>query len=344
MEITGSVLSVTLSDVSYVPDWNEACLISCSKIDILCCFRMVHEDGFITVQRKSDHSPVFIAELMHGCYQVLPLARHNKIYTAATDFWQQALGYSSTRFCSTATDIYAYGSILPKRPSAFFCPACAKYNSKHSVPPPVSNAQSKNPWDLIQSDLLVPLSVESLGRRKYMLMFGEDKTRNSEVNLLHKKSDALCLIKAFCEKVNTQTQRYPRSFRTHQGGQFVNGDLEAYFKEKAITHQQTAAYSHQSNGVAERHTQTLSAMVRPALEHAPPSLWAEGYNWACYIKNRLPHSALYGITAYEALYNAKPYISHLRPFYTKCQAHIDKEKCPSSSKLEPRSIEARLVG
>ena len=88
--------------------------------------RMVGEDGIITVQRKSDHSPVFIAEVMHGCYQVLPRARHNKIYTAATDFWQQALGHSSTRFCSTATDIYTDGSMLHKRPSEFFRAACAK--------------------------------------------------------------------------------------------------------------------------------------------------------------------------------------------------------------------------
>ena len=158
-----------------------------------------------------------------------------------------------------------------------------------------------------------------------MLTFVEYKTRYSEVNFLHKKSDASRLIKAFFEKVNTQTQRYPRSFRTDQGGEFVNGELEAYFKEKGITHQQTAAYSHESNGVAERYNQTLSAMVRPALEHALPSLWAEAYNWACYMKNRLPHSALNGITPHEALYNAKPSISYLRPVYTNCYAHIDKE-------------------
>ena len=111
-----------------------------------------------------------------------------------------------------------------------------------------------------------------------MLTFVEDKTRYSEVNFLLKKSDAPCLIKAFCEKVNTQMQRYPRSFRTDQGGEFVNGDLKAYFQETGITHQQTAACSHESNGIAERYHQTLSAMVRPALEHAPHSLWAEAYN------------------------------------------------------------------
>ena len=54
IEIGGSVLSVTLSDVLYVPDWNEASLISWRKIDMLGRFRMVGEDGIITVQRKSN--------------------------------------------------------------------------------------------------------------------------------------------------------------------------------------------------------------------------------------------------------------------------------------------------
>ena len=85
-------------------------------------------------------------------------------------------------------------------------------------------------------------------------------------------------------------------------------------------------------------------MVRPALEHAPPSIRAEAYNWDCYIKNGLPHSAVNGITPYQALYNANPCILQLRPFNTKCHAHIDKEKPLSGSKLEPRSIEGRLVG
>ena len=111
-----------------------------------------------------------------------------------------------------------------------------------------------------------------------MLTFVEDKTRHSEVNFLHKESDAPRLIKALCEKVNTQIQRYPRSVHTDQGGEFVNADLEAYVTEKGSTHLQTAAYPHESIGVAERYNQTLSAMVRPAHDHAPPSLWAEAYH------------------------------------------------------------------
>ena len=125
MEIGGIVLSVTISDVSYVSDSNEPHLIFWRKSNMLSCFRIVGEDGFITVLPKSDHSAVFIAELMHGCYQVLSLARHNKMYTAATDFGHPALGHSAPRFCSTATDIYADGSILREHTSEFFCTGCA---------------------------------------------------------------------------------------------------------------------------------------------------------------------------------------------------------------------------
>ena len=172
---------------------------------------------------------------MHSCYRVLPLACNNKIYTGATDFWHQGLGHSSIRFCSTATDIDTDGSILPKCTSQCFCSACAKYNGKHSVFTPVSNAQWKNPLDLIHSEFLGPLTVEFLGRRKYMLTLVENKTRYFAVNFLHKTSDAPRPITGFCAKVNTETQGYPRSLRSDQGGEFVNRDLEVYFKETGIT-------------------------------------------------------------------------------------------------------------
>ena len=94
VEIGGRLLSVTLSDVLYVPPCNEACLISCREFDVLGGFRMVGEDGIITVPYKSDHSPLCIAKVLHGCCQVLPLACHNKRYPRATDFWHQGLGQS----------------------------------------------------------------------------------------------------------------------------------------------------------------------------------------------------------------------------------------------------------
>ena len=84
-------------------------------------------------------------------------------------------------------------------------------------------------------------------------------------------------------------------------------------------------------------------MVRPALSHAPPSLWAEAYDWACYVTKRLPHYAVDGIVRFEALYNDKRSIGQLQPFNSKCYAHLDEEERTSGSKLEAESIEGPLV-
>jgi transposase InsO family protein len=140
-----------------------------------------------------------------------------------------------------------------------------------------------------------------------------DYSRYTEICFLKKKSDATSHLRRFCERVNTQTGRYPCSVRSDQGGEFVNNEWITYCFEKGIIHEITAAYSPESNGIAERVNLTLANMCRLSLADLPPSLWAEAFNWATYIKNWLPHTALDGKTPYEILYNKLPTISHLRP-------------------------------
>jgi len=183
-----------------------------------------------------------------------------------------------------------------------------------------------------------------MGRKKYMISLIDDFTRYAEVNFLFEKSDASGVLQTFCEKINTQMKGYPRFFRSDQGGEYVNAELTDYFESKGIQHLITAAYAPESNGVAERYNQTLTNMVRPSLDNVPASLWAEAYNWACYNKNRLPHSALMDKTPYEVLFQKKPTISHLHSFYTKCYVHIPEEKRAVASKLDARALEGHLVG
>ena len=192
---------------------------------------MVSEDGVIDIITKVDNATIFSASLQHGSHQVHPIVRHGKTYIAATDFWHQGLGHTSTRFWSDAKELYDDGSILPKRPSHYWCPTCAKYNLKQVVPSCAKNPKATKPFDLVHSYLIGPFKVESLGRHKYILTLVENATRYSVVNFLLKKSDGLRFIKAFCEKVKTQTERYPRAFRTDQGGEFDNKDLALYFEE-----------------------------------------------------------------------------------------------------------------
>jgi len=106
-----------------------------------------------------------------------------------------------------------------------------------------------------------PFKVEYMGRKKYMISLIDDFTRYAEVNFLFKKSDASRVLQTFCEKINTQTKRYPRYFRSDQGGEYINAELTDYFESKGIQHLVTAAYSPESNGVAECYNQTLTNMV-----------------------------------------------------------------------------------
>lgn len=82
-------------------------------------------------------------------------------------------------------------------------------------------------------------------------------------------------------------------------------------------YQEPAAYAHESHTTVECYKQTPVPMVCSALEHGPPSLCAEAYHCAASINNRLPHSAIYEITSWEALCNGKLSISQLRPLHTK---------------------------
>jgi len=326
LEVPTGVLSLTLIDILYVPNWNEACLISWRKFDETGLFYMFGKDGIISVKMNSDNSVVLQATLEHGTYQVFSIVQHGQIYITSTDFWHQALGQSSTRYWSNAKDIYANGDILPKRPSHFWCSQYATYNSKEQALKPVDGPWSKELFDLVHTDVMGPFKVESIGRKKYLISLIDDFTRYMELNFVFMKSDTSRVLQIFCEKINTQTKRYSRSFRSDQGGEYINTELTDYFESKGIQYLVTAAYSPESNGVAERYNQTLTNIVRHYLDNVPASLWAEVFNWACYVKNRLPHSALMDKTLCEVLFNKKPMISHLRPFYAKCSVDIPEEK------------------
>jgi len=106
-----------------------------------------------------------------------------------------------------------------------------------------------------------PFKVQSMGCKKYIISLINDFTRYAEVNFLFLESDASRVLQTFCEKINTQMNRYSRSFCSDQGGEYTIAELTDYFESKSIQYLVTAAYSPESNGVAERYNQTLTNMV-----------------------------------------------------------------------------------
>ena len=87
-------------------------------------------------------------------------------------------------------------------------------------------------------------------------------------------------------------------------------------------------YTPQQNGVAERKNRSLKeiAICLLHVKNLPPSLWVEAINCASYLKNRVPHKLVVGVTPFEALHGYKPNVSHLIFFGSKAWARIPLDK------------------
>ena len=58
-------------------------------------------------------------------------------------------------------------------------------------------------------------------------------------------------------KWETQTGNRLKAIRTDRGTEYVNKELTTYFQDSGITHNTTAPYTPEQNGVAERFNRTF---------------------------------------------------------------------------------------
>ena len=169
------------------------------------------------------------------------------------------------------------------------------------------------------------------------------------------KSEAFHYFKVFHKYAETHTGRkiqiveYNRapklkSLRSDGNGEYISNEFKKYLEDNGIHNQETAAYSPQQNGVAERMNRTLIDLVRSMLHHknVGREFWAEALDTAVYVRNRVTSRGLPANTTPHHLWHGnKPDISHIRVFGSKCWYTIPKEKL---KKLDSRSSEAMLLG
>ena len=73
----------------------------------------------------------------------------------------------------------------------------------------------------------------------------------------------------------------------------------------------------------------------------PKFLWGKAANFAVYIQNRCPHSALDSKTPEEVFPSKKPDVSHFRVFGCLVYFHVPKEK---RSKMDASGKKGMFVG
>jgi hypothetical protein len=131
------------------------------------------------------------------------------------------------------------------------------------------------------------------------------------------------------------------SVRVDEDGALANSsDFTSFLTRHHITMETTGGYASFLNGKVERPHRTLASMVRAMLLNSglPTSLWCYAAETAADVYRYTYHSAL-GKTPYEAWYNTKPHVDHLRVW--GCYVYV---RVPSPKKLDHRVQRGHFLG
>ncbi|GJR88474.1 putative ribonuclease H-like domain-containing protein [Tanacetum coccineum] len=200
------------------------------------------------------------------------------------------------------------------------CPSCQLGKSKKSSHPLKTVNTNTEILHTLHMDLCGPMRVESINKKKYILVIVDDYTRFGWVRFLRTKDETPEVLKKFIVTTQRALNATVRYVRTDNGTEFVNKTLTEFFEIVGITHNTSVPRSPQQNGVVERRNQTLMEAARTMLIFAKALLflWAEAIATACYTLNRSLIHTLHGKTYYELLKGKKPELKYFRVFGSLC--------------------------
>ncbi|KAJ9530530.1 hypothetical protein QJQ45_012533 [Haematococcus lacustris] len=204
----------------------------------------------------------------------------------------------------------------------------------------------KHPLELVHSDVCdisghADAAVPAPSGMRYFVTVLDEYSSLVAVVLIKHKSDAPAAIIDMLTQLQRQTGRRVVALRSDRGGEYMGAEMQQWLRAQGITHQQTAPYSPEMNGSAERINRTLMACARAIVfaSGAPKHLSGEAIRAAAHPHNISP-VAEKPCTPFEAAFGSKPDIAHLRVW--GCPAYVH-DPAPDG-KLASRSIKGLFVG
>ncbi|GJR57185.1 retrovirus-related pol polyprotein from transposon TNT 1-94 [Tanacetum coccineum] len=282
------------------------------------CF-VRNEDGvdFLTSDRSSNLYTIALNEITSNSSACL-LA---KASSSQSWLWHQRLSHLNF---ATINNLVKNNLVrgLPKMKfeKDHLCSACeqGKIHRKHHKSK--TAFASNKPLYLLHMDLCGPMRVESINRKRYVLVVVDDYSWYTWVFFLHSKDEASEVIISFIKKTQVNLQLQVQRVRTDNGTEFKNKTLAKFFDEVGISQQFSAARTPQQNGVVERRNRTLVEAARTMLTFAnlPLFLWAEAIATACFTQNHSIIHKRFDKTPYELINKRNPNIKFFHVFGCRC--------------------------
>ncbi|KAK8937447.1 hypothetical protein KSP39_PZI012254 [Platanthera zijinensis] len=250
------------------------------------------------------------------------------------------LGFTGLKLLSGSKMVEGLPMITPPQR---VCEACTKGKQRRETFEGGKSRRATRPLELVHSDIAGPFETTSIGGSRYYITFTDDFSRKCWVYFLKEKAEALDKFQEFKAMAEKEVGQPLKVLRTDRGGEYTSRLFGEYCRQWGISHQLTAAYSPQQNGVAERKNLTIMDMARSMVKGKglPKKFWAEAVQVAVYLLNRCPTKSVKFKTPFEAWCGRKPSVKHLRVFGCVAYAHIPDQR---RRKLDDRSEKCIFVG
>ncbi|KAJ1525556.1 hypothetical protein ONE63_010361 [Megalurothrips usitatus] len=223
------------------------------------------------------------------------------------------------------------------------CVTCCKGKMARAPFPTSVTPRASQPLELIHSDVMGPMNIDTFSGGKYVLLFIDDFSRKMFIYILKGKAEVFESFKQFKAVVENQTDLKIKIFRTDNGGEYVSKDFESHLKLCGIIHQTSTPHSPQQNGTSERANKTVIEMTRCMLidSNLDRRFWGEAARTAVYVRNRSPSSALDGKVPEEVWTGRPVRVDHFRVFGSPALVMIPKGE---RRKLDDKAEEMIFIG
>nr|GEV32905.1 retrovirus-related Pol polyprotein from transposon TNT 1-94 [Tanacetum cinerariifolium] len=114
-------------------------------------------------------------------------------------------------------------------------------------------------------DLFGPMRVQSINRKKYILVIVDDYSRFTLVVFFRSKDEIPEFVTKFITQIQVGLNKTVRYIQIDNGIKFVNQVLTEFYGKVGIFHQKSVSRTPQQNGVVERRNHTLVEVARRML-------------------------------------------------------------------------------
>ncbi|KMQ87289.1 integrase core domain protein [Lasius niger] len=257
--------------------------------------------------------------------------------------WHERLGHVNQRMIRDMVNNGAIDGVKLRDVKDFFCDAC-QLGKSHKLPfKNTSDRVRYGPGEFIHSDVCGPLPEPSIGGARFFVTFVDEASDYRHVFFLRHKNDVYEKFKEFDRMVENKFGHKLQVLHTDNGREYYNEDMRQYLKSRGICMENSAPYTPEQNGKAERENRTIMESARTMIKqrNLPKALWAEAVNTAVYILNRTTHSKNLKQTPFEIWHGKKPDLSHVRVFGSVAYMHVPQQM---RKKLDAKAKRLMLVG